>query len=82
MSSPVEGDLPDGVDILIVGPQEVVDDNASPLVHLDAGCARDLVARAVVRATEQSEEPSKAAKVTGKRGGLAVLRPTMHTQAL
>lgn len=44
-SSPVKSYLSDGVDVLVVGPQQVVHDNASSLVHLDARSARDLVAR-------------------------------------
>lgn len=42
-NSPVQSNLSDGVDVLVVGPQQVVNDNASPLVHLDARSASDLI---------------------------------------
>lgn len=37
-------DLSDGEDVLVVGPQQIVNDDPSALVHLDTRSAGDLVA--------------------------------------
>lgn len=73
-NSPVEGNLADGVDVLVVGAQEVVNDHASPLVHLDAGFARDLVARAgsrVQRAIQGTVQRTNGGNIRSGAGGTA-----------
>lgn len=57
----MKGYLSDGVDVLVVRAQQVVHDNASPLVHGNVRRARDFIARAAEGKSKTDRKREKAA---------------------